>query len=422
MQRQMDIREFGAVSGGIVDCTASIQAAIEEAGNCHGEVYIPSGTYLTGALFLESNMGMYLEEGAVLLGIPSEEAYPIVSGRVAGIEMDWPAAILNIRDAEHVRVYGNGAIDGQGEYWWKKYWGENRHEGMRKQYEEQGLRWAVDYDCFRTRNVIVINSRQIQLEGFRSKRSGFWNIHICYSENIEVKRIKISDNNGPSTDGIDIDSSRAVLVEACEISCNDDNICIKSGRDADGLRVNRVCEDIVIQNCRLFEGEGITIGSETSGGARNITVRDNMFSGTTNGFRLKSAKTRGGIVKDITVSNLKMDNVLRPFDFQFNWHPAYSYCRMPEGFDGRIPDYWKLLTQEVSEERGIPFAKNISIKNVTATITKELNNVEAFVIKGLKEAPFDNFAFENITIKAKSYGVIENIQNSKFINIAVTIL
>ena len=418
----MNIRKFGAISGGEVDCTAAIQEAIRAAGSCQGEVYIPSGTYLTGALFLESNMSMYLETGAVLLGITSEEAYPIVSGRVAGIEMDWPAAILNIREAENVRVYGNGVIDGQGEYWWKKYWGENRHEGMRKQYEEQGLRWAVDYDCFRTRNVVVLNSRQIQLEDFTSKRSGFWNIHLCYSENIEVKRIKINDNNGPSTDGIDIDSCRTVLVEECEISCNDDNICMKSGRDADGLRVNRVCEDIVVQKCKLFEGEGITIGSETSGGIRNVTIRDNVFSGTSNGFRLKSAKTRGGSVRDIVVRNLKMENVLRPFDFQYNWHPMYSYCRIPDGYEGIVPDYWNILTQEVPEKQGIPLAKNISIKNVEATVTNALNDVEAFIIKGLKEAPFEKFVFENIKIEAMSYGIIENVKDLKFINVTVTIL
>ena len=114
MIKQFDIREYGAEDGGQALCTKAIQAAIAEAGACGGEVYVPAGVYLTGALFLESNMSLYLAEGAVLLGIDSEDEYPVVSGRVAGIEMDWPAAVINVRNAFNVRISGPGTIDGQG--------------------------------------------------------------------------------------------------------------------------------------------------------------------------------------------------------------------------------------------------------------------------------------------------------------------
>ena len=103
-------------------------------------------------------------------------------------------------------------------------------------------------------------------------------------------------------------SCRHVLVENCRTDCNDDSICVKSGRDADGLRVNRVCEDVVIQNCLIFRGCGVTLGSETSGGIRNVTVRDMKYKNTDCGFRIKSAKTRGGVMEDILVENLEMVN------------------------------------------------------------------------------------------------------------------
>lgn len=420
---RIDIRDFGGVEGGVHVCTGAIQAAINEAELCGGEVYIPCGVWLTGSLFLKSNMGMYLEEGAVLLGISLEDAYPITRTRVAGIEMDWPAGILNIMEASHVYIKGKGTIDGQGEFWWEKYWGKDRHGGMRRLYEEQGLRWAVDYDCFRARNVIVYKSKNVSLECFHSKRSGFWNIHACYSEHIVIRNIKVSDNEGPSTDGIDIDSCRHVLVENCRISCNDDNICIKSGRDADGLRVNRPCEDVIIKNCTLLEGEGITIGSETSGGVCGIRILNNIFKGTRNGLRIKSAKTRGGVVEDVLVEDMEMTDVRYPFTFQFNWYPAYSYCKIPENYIGKIPEYWVILTEEVSKGKGIPHAKDLHIKNVQVHLSGERNvESEAFDIKGLEEAPFENFVFENVKIQAKKFGTITGIHNLKFKKVEVDLI
>jgi polygalacturonase len=115
----------------------------------------------------------------------------------------------------------------------------------------------VDYDCKRVRNMVIMESRDIELSGFDSIRSGFWNIHLCYSENVHVDGLSIYDNAGPSTDGIDIDSCLNVVVEHCTVACKDDNICIKSGRDADGLRVGRICEDVVIKDCDILTGVGL---------------------------------------------------------------------------------------------------------------------------------------------------------------------
>lgn len=403
---QINILDFGAVSGGVVDCTKAIAAAILEAGKSGGEVYVPSGTYLTGALFLRSHVGLYLEKGAVLLGIPEDRAYPLLLSRVAGIEMRWPAGLVNVRGAEDVTIRGEGTIDGQGAYWWEKYWGKDRRGGMRARYDAQGLRWAVDYDCRRVRNILVYNSKKVRIEGICSKRSGFWNLHICYCNEVLVRGVTICENDGPSTDGIDIDSSRGVAVQNCTISCNDDNICVKAGRDADGLRVNRPCEDVQIENCTVLAGEGITLGSETSGGMRNILIRNNVFRGTKNGLRMKSCRTRGGLIEAVTAEGLKMENVGSPFNFQLDWYPAYNQCEIPPGYTGRVPAHWHTLLQPVAAAQGLPRARDIQVRRVEVST----RGTALFDIYGLPELPIEDLRFEDVKARAAETGRIANVR------------
>lgn len=420
--KRFDIRNYGACEGGNSLCTDAIQRAIGEAAGCGGEVVIPEGVYLSGAVFLKSGMSLCLEKGAVLLGTTDEAEYPLLESRVAGVEMKWPAALVNVRDARNVKICGEGTIDGQGEYWWNKYWGWDRKGGMRALYEKKGLRWAVDYDCFRVRNLAAFRAENLELCGFTSRRSGFWNIHLCYCKEAKINGLTIRDNDGPSTDGIDIDSCCNVAVENCSISCNDDNICLKSGRDADGLRVNRVCENVLIRNNRLFEGGGITLGSETSGGIRNVLITDNRFENTYAGFRMKSARTRGGTISGIEVRNLKMQNVKYPFSFLFDWNPSYSYCSIPEELRDEHPDYWEILAEKVPEEKGLPVAEDISIRNVQADVTEDGQESTAFDIQGLKESPFRSISFRDIAITADRFGVIANAEDVSLSNVKVSIL
>ena len=155
--------------------------------------------------------------------------------------MTWPSAVINIMDAENAALTGEGFIDCRGKVFWDKYW------AMREEYEKKNLRWIVDYDCKRVRGVLVSNSKHITLKDFTLVRTGFWACQILYSDHCSVSGLTINNNvggHGPSTDGIDIDSSTNILVENCDVDCNDDNICIKAGRDADGLRVNRPTENV----------------------------------------------------------------------------------------------------------------------------------------------------------------------------------
>lgn len=426
MKTEFNPKEYGATGDGVTLDTAAIQKAMDMAAAVGNEetparVRLSSGTYLTSSLFLGSHTTFHMEEGAVLLGTTEEAAYPLMKTRVAGIEMEWPVGILNINGQRNVTVTGNGRIDGQGPYWWNKYWGDDKKGGMRKDYDARGLRWCVDYDCKRVRNVVVMESQDVELSGFESVRSGFWNVHLCYSRGLHVHHLFIHDNDGPSTDGIDIDSCENVLVEQCKVACNDDSICVKSGRDWDGLRVNRICQDVTIQNCEILTGCGVTIGSETSGGAKNITVRNLKYHGTDCGFRMKSARTRGGLMEDILVENLEMVNVKYPLNLCLNWHPAYSYCELPSDYQGDIPPHWHTLTTPVPEAVGIPQVQNLTIRNVTSKIEPGYDGISrAFEIDAFTEKPMKNVTLQNIRMEAKEFGRISGIMDWKWDDVVIT--
>jgi len=410
------ITDEGAVGDGVTLATEAIQSAVDKASLVRGKVVVPAGIFLIAPVFLKSGIEFHLSEHAVLLAVTDESRYPDVESRVAGIEMDWPAGVLNIIGQKDVVISGKGTIDGQGEFWWKKYWGEDRRGGMRKMYEQQGLRWAVDYDCKRPRNLLAMNASHLTVRDITSRRSGFWNLHFCYCENVHAADICIIDNEGPSTDGIDIDSCRHVVVEGCTIACNDDNICIKSGRDADGLRVARPCEDVTVRNCRLLAGAGLTLGSETSGDIRRIFVENIAFEGTDCGFRIKSARTRGGIVEDIQVRRLRMNQVGTAFSFLLDWNPNYSYCRIPEDFKGRIPQHWQILLEPVTGELGIPVVRRILIEDVTASAEK------AFELEGYENRPICDVTWNRMEIRAGTFGEISHVEHAVFRNVKCRIV
>lgn len=415
--------QFGAAADGKTLDTKAIQKAIDQAAAVGGLVRIPAGIYLTGSLFLKSNVTFHMEEGAVILGASEECQYPVIPSRVAGIEMKWPAGVMNVIGQKNVKITGKGLIDGQGDFWWEKYWGTDRHGGMRREYEDRGLRWAVDYDCTRPRNVIVYESENVILEDFSCERSAFWNIHLCYSSHVHVKGLQIGENQGPSTDGIDIDSCSHVLVEKCTISCNDDSICLKAGRDGDGLRVNRVCQQVEIRDCLLKEGQGITLGSETSGGICNVWIHDIEFQGTECGFRIKSAKTRGGLIRDIKVEHLSMRNVREPFSWNLNWNSAYSYCQLPPDYGTSVPDHWKSMLQTVPEELGIPKVRDITVRQVTAVLENGFSgNSSAFLINGYEQAPIENIRLEEVYLEAGRLGHIEHVKNFSIKNVELKLL
>jgi polygalacturonase len=396
------VTKYGAVADGKTLNTLAIQKAIDAAARKGGVVTFAPGEYLTGSIFLKKGVTLNLPKGVTLLGSQDLKDYPDMPSRVAGIEMVWPAGLINILGQDNVAITGEGTIDGQGKPFWDKYW------AMRKEYDAKGLRWIVDYDAKRPRTLIVANSSNVTLKGITLQRAGFWTVHILYSKNVTADGLVIRNNvggHGPSTDGIDIDSSSYILVQNCDIDCNDDNFCLKAGRDWDGLRVNRPAEYILIQNCVAGAGDGLfTCGSETSGGIRHVIARGLKAKGTKYGIRLKSATNRGGTVEDILVENIEMDGVRVPIIMTMNWNPSYSYSTLPAGYTQEtLPDHWKKMLSPVTPEQGLPRFRNVTIRNLRATGAKTAVSAE-----GLPNSVLDNFTLVNISISGATAGKIDH--------------
>ncbi len=395
-------------NSGII-CTHQVQETIDKCSrNGGGRVVFQPGEYIIGSIYIKEGVDLHIGKNVTLISSTDFKDFPRSRSRIAGIEMTWPDGLINILSQENASISGEGDIDCRGKFCWDKYW------TMRKDYETRKLRWIVDYDCERIRGIVVNNSKNITLKDFKIKRTGFWAIQIVYSQYCTVSGLNINNNvggHGPSTDGIDVDSSERILIENCEIDCNDDNICIKSGRDWDGLRVNRPCEYIVIRNCTAYKGGGlITCGSETSGGIRNIVAYNLKSKGTSAAIRFKSALNRGGFIKNVYISGVLADSVDNVIVADLNWNPSYSYSTLPPEYkDKKIPDHWTVMLKRVEpEEKGYPSVSDLYIENVQSTYTRR-----SFAnISGMSELfPLKNLWLNNLNGNAKTAGTLKNTEN-----------
>lgn len=405
------------------DMTSSFQELLDKASNSNEILYINKGTYKVSSLFIHSNTHIIFENGAIIEGI-DDEVYPLIDTRVAGINMPFYAAVLNIIDSKDVIIEGEGVINGAGPYFWEKYWGTDTKGGMRKIYDAAGLRWACDYDCLRPRNVLVQNSSNVILKDITSKDSAFWNFHILYSHDITLDSIKVLSGSlcSPSTDGIDIDSSYNVLVTGVSTSCNDDSICIKSGRDYDGLMTGIPSHDITITDSIINKGFGITIGSEVSGGVYNVNINNIKYYDTDCAIRIKSTSQRKGYIKNIKVDNITCLNVKYLFHFYLNWNPLYNKCVIPNDYKGVIKGHWYKLIKEVPNLCNT-IVDGINISNLKSDMSPNYDGISrVFNIEGFSDSPIKNISFNNLDIKAYELGFINYTHNIKYDNVSISIL
>ncbi|TWI51461.1 glycosyl hydrolase family 28 [Pseudoduganella flava] len=402
------VARYGAKADGKTLNTKAIQAAIDAAARQGGTVVFPAGTYLTGSIFVKSGVTLRVDKGVTLLGSQDIKDYPVLPTRIAGIEMKWPAALVNVYRQSNAKIEGEGTIDGDGKVFWDSYW------TLRKQYEPRGLRWASDYDAQRPRLIQVFESKDVKLGGgLLLKRAGFWTVHICYSEDVTIDGVVIRNNQdglGPSTDGIDIDSSRKVLVAHADIDVNDDALCMKAGRDSDGLRVARSTEDVVVRDSIVRSGAaGFTFGSETSGGFRNIEAYNiTVLDKVPVGILFKSAHTRGGFGENIRLHDFTMQGTPVVLRITMNWNPSYSYARIPDDVKD-VPPHWKVLATPVPRERGMAQLSDVSIWNIKASGART-----AFEVDSYKEKPAQRFTLRNLDIEAKQGGHIYDVAGWTF--------
>jgi len=317
--RDFKITDYGAVPGGEVNCSAAISAAIEA---CHqaggGRVVVPTGIFLTGKIHLKSNVNLNLEEGATLLFSTKPQDYlPLVRVRWEGVECMNYSPLIFALEQENIAVTGNGTLDGGAswENWWA--WKEPSRADANLQNEMADRNIPVEQRIFGEGHLLRPNFFQptqcqnVLIEGVTIVRSPMWEVNPVLCQNVIVRGVKINCH-GPNNDGCDPDSCRDVLIEDCVFDCGDDCIAIKSGRNDDGRRVGVPIENVIIRNCVMKDGHGgVSIGSEISGGCRNVFI-ENCHMDSANlsrAIRFKSNAKRGGIIENTFMRNVTIGQV-----------------------------------------------------------------------------------------------------------------
>jgi polygalacturonase len=361
-----DLRQFGAAGDGVTLDTAAIQAAIDACAKTGGTLWLPAGRYLTGALFLRSNVCLHLDVGATLLGSPHPEDYPIIQSRWEGRHQPTYAPLISGQNLKNIALIGRGTIDGCGAPWWQAFAAK-----------------TLPYP--RPRLVSFSDCQHVLIDGITAVNSPSWTINPVRCQDVSIRGLSIiNPPNSPNTDGINPDSCRFVRISDCYISVGDDCITIKAGTQDERPELQSACRDITISNCILERGHGgVVIGSETSGDVQNVVISNCIFIGTDRGIRMKSRRGRGGTVKNIRVSNLIMDQVLCPFTMNLYYH-----CNGAQG-DPIVSD-----KNPRPVNAGTPAFHNIHISHVSAVGVK----IAAGFLYGLAEMPLEDISFSDVSI------------------------
>jgi polygalacturonase len=316
------ITKFGARDGG--DAGAAIAKAIDACSRAGGgRVVVPKGDYVTGPIRLQSHVDLHIDAGATLRFSQDPSRYPIVLTRWEGVELMNYSPLIYAFDCEDVAITGEGTLDGQADetHWWN--WKPEKppqpqsddRNALFKQNDE-GLPVAQRVygpgHFLRPTFVEPYRCKNVLIEGVTIRNAPFWVMHPTLCTNVTIRRVTVI-GHGPNTDGCNPESCRDVLIEDCVFDTGDDCIALKSGRNADGRRINVPIENVVIRGCRMNAGHGgITVGSEVSGGARNIYAEKNRIDSPTleRGLRIKTNSARGGTVENIFARDIEIGNVL----------------------------------------------------------------------------------------------------------------
>lgn len=344
----ISIADFGGVADGVTkntDAFARAMADLKSKGG--GRLVVPQGIWYTGPIVFESNVELHLETGAVILFSSDRSDYPVTSSYWEGNSAHRCQSPISAVNKHDIAITGDGTINGNGSAWrpvkkskmtdaqWKKLLSSGGAVGTRGDiwYPSENIkvvsedykrlvadaeanpgdesRWNMIHDFLRPVLVSFISCKNILLEDACFENSPAWNIHPLLCENVIINRVTVRNpwyaQNG---DGLDAESCHNVIVADCKFDVGDDAICIKSGKDKEGRDRGVACENVLIEGCTVYHGHGgFVIGSEMSGGARNISIRNSVFIGTDCGLRFKSARGRGGVVEKIWVDGVKMVNI-----------------------------------------------------------------------------------------------------------------
>jgi len=401
-----NILDYGAKRNGAVLATNAFRQAIQAArANGGGTIYVPAGKYISGPIELFSNMTLDIDAGATI-EFPVAPL-PFTKGRYLGVEALVPMPLIGGHDVENVTVTGRGVLTTADYEAWRKAYksaAEEYQKGIVSTHGDEsgsanGPHWdrlLKDLEAkqpvseqeyleaapeLRPSFICFMNAKNVLVENVRIVGAPMFVVHLLYAENATVRNVMIETYPGPHANAIVADSSRFVRISDDYVDTGDDGIVLKSGKDADGLRVNRPTEHVSITNCTVHHAHGaVVIGSETSGGIRDVVASNITAVDTENGIRLKSRRGRGGVVEDIRFDNWTMENV-------------------GEGIV--VTSYYVMGGETATKEEPVsertPAFRNIAISNVTINGAKK----KAIEIDGLPEMPIVGLRLTDIVGSGK---------------------
>nr|WP_315202101.1 glycoside hydrolase family 28 protein [uncultured Flavobacterium sp.] len=434
----LNIVDFGAVPNTEKLCTKAINDAITACSNSGGGVVvIPSGMWSTGPIYMKSNVNLHTKNGAYVLFTSDLEQYQLIHSYYEGnkvIRCESPIMGVNL---ENIAITGEGVFDGNGSKWrpvniskvsdgqWKdfvnsggvlskngKVWYPS--EGSFKGYEEKDKLPKIPTvdnmkpykHALRPVMVSLINCKKLLLDGVTFQNSPAWNVNPLMCENVTISNLTIRNPSySQNGDGLDIESCRIGTVTNCSFDVGDDAICIKSGKDKEGRERGKPTELFVITNCIVYHGHGgFVIGSEMSGGVRNLFVKNLTFIGTDCGLRFKSVRGRGGVVENIWMEDIRMREI--PGD-AINFNLYYFVKTAVEN-----PLTGEMIVEKEAVSEITPAFKNMYFKNIYVDGAKQ-----ALKIMGIPEMPVDNLQFKNMNIRSESGIQANYASNIEFDNV-----
>jgi polygalacturonase len=440
----VSITDFGAKSGGQFLCTEAFANAINAISKKGGgRVVVPRGTWLTGPIILKSNIELYTESGSLVLFSTDKTLYPLVETNFEGFNTFRCMSPVNGRNLENIAITGMGVFDGSGDVWravkkekltdsqWRKLvasgglvsengktWYPSQQfrdgEKIADMNVPRSLKTKAEFekvkDFLRPVMISLISCKKVLIDGPTFQNSPAWCIHPLMCEDFILRNTTVRNpwysQNG---DGIDIESCKNSIIHDSNFDVGDDAICIKSGKDKEGRDRGMPTENLIVKNCIVYHGHGgVTVGSEMSGGVRNMHVSNCTFLGTDVGLRFKSNRGRGGVVENIYISNVEMINIpTQAISFDLYYGGKSASEAMEEG--DAISDQAVLA---VTEET--PQFKNIFIHDVNCK-----GAYQGILLQGLPEMNLENVQLENIQMEA-DYGLVcKDANNVKIKNLTM---